>query len=443
MSGPETLDAVVIGANIRGLVTAHLLSSLGYRAALVERGPRLGGADGTFVTPGGARFEYGLHVLDENRSEAATRLFRLAVDDRVHRVQLKRGIVLRGHAMPYAPQPSGMPDELRRMLPGEDLVDDLGDELPTRVNLSRWYGRAFTDLVFDEVLPSYPSEHRHRQFGVDESRLLANIYPWFFPRARRRSRSGDESRAFHDLLRAGVPQHILYPREGGFSGFAEGLLRKLDPARIEVLMGADDLRIELKPGTHTVDAVHAKGRALRARHVFWAGPWEPLCRILGIPCQNVATDRVMLGSFVFDRPATSPWNELLVGDPSFSMARVYFPGLWRESADPLMQVEFAVPKAGDWPEDPAHWRAKWLDDARRLGLIGAAHRLVEFDFKSIDMHFNGFGMEGEALRDADPSAIQPGSNLHPVVPSMANLNLNRYVPRAIAQVSAVLARDPP
>jgi hypothetical protein len=276
---------------------------------------------------------------------------------------------------------------------------------------------------------------------VDESRLLANIYPWFFPRARRRSKSGDESRAFHDRLRAGVPQWILYPREGGFSGFAEGLLRKLDPSRIEVLMGASDLRLELAPGTHTVTAVHAQGRALRARHVFWAGPWEPLCRILGIPCQSVATDRVMLGSFVFDRPATSPYNELLVGDPSFSIARVYFPGRWRESDDPLMQVEFAVPRAADWPADAGHWQAKWLDDARRLGLIGAAHRLVEFDFKSIDMHFNGFGMEGEALRDADPSAIQPGSNLHPVVPSMANLNLNRYVPRALAEVSAVLARE--
>jgi glycine/D-amino acid oxidase-like deaminating enzyme len=441
MSTPETVDAVVIGANMRGLVTAHLLDALGYRAVLIERGPKLGGADGTFVTPGGARFEYGLHVLDEDRSEIATRLFRRAVDDRVHRVRLERGIVLRGQAMPYAPRPSQMPDELRRMLPGEELVDALGDDPPTRANLARHYGRAFTDLVFDEVLPSYPSENRHRRFGVDESRLLANIYPWFFPRAQRRSKSGDESRAFHDRLRNGLPQWILYPREGGFSGFAEGLLRKLDRARIEVLMGADDLRLELAPGSHTVAAVHAKGRVLRARHVFWAGPWEPLCRILGLPCQSVATDRVMLGSFVFDRPATSAFNELLVGDPSFSLARVYFPGRWRESDDPLMQVEFAVPKAEDWPADPEHWRAKWLDDARRLGLIGAQHRLVEFDFKAITMHFNGFGMEGEPLRDADPSAIQAGSNLHPVVPSMANLNLNRYVPRAIAEVGAVLARD--
>lgn len=55
------------------------------------------------------------------------------------------------------------------------------------------------------------------------------------------------------------------------------------------------------------------------------------------------------------------------------------------------------------------------------------------------MHFNGYGAEGEALRDADSALLKRDSNVHPVVPSMANLNLNRYVPRAVRDVTALLA----
>ena len=92
--------------------------------------------------------------------------------------------------MPYAPWPREMPPELRDLLPGDDLVDDIGDELPTRERLGRCYGSGFADLVMEEVLPSFPSEHRHHAFGVDEARLLANVYPWFFPRAAEAVASG-------------------------------------------------------------------------------------------------------------------------------------------------------------------------------------------------------------------------------------------------------------
>jgi len=83
---------------------------------------------------------------------------------------------------------------------------------------------------------------------------------------------------------------------------------------------------------------------------------------------------------------------------------------------------------------------RWLGELRALGLVTAAHGVEEFDFKTVNLHFNAFGMEGEALVDADPALIRAGSNLHPVVPSMANLNLNNYVPRTVADVGAVLAR---
>ena len=188
MTDIEKLDAVVIGANIRGLVATYVLSSLGYKAALIERAPFVGGVDGSFKTPDGSWFEYGMHVLDFGRSDVATKLFSHVVDGNAHRIELTRGIVLRNKIVPYAPKPQELPHELRELLPSDDLIDDIGDELPTRKRLAECYGKEFTDLIFDETLPSLPAENRHRAFDIDEARLLTNIYPWFFPRARRRSR---------------------------------------------------------------------------------------------------------------------------------------------------------------------------------------------------------------------------------------------------------------
>lgn len=436
------LDAVIIGANIRGLVAAHVLTNLGFRIVLLERTQRMGGADATFTTRAGNRFEFGMHVLDYMRSEVATRMFTDVVDGAVQRTTLQRGIVLRGHLMPYAPVPGDMPEELRNMLPGDTLIDDLGDDLPTRARLSCDYGQAFADLIFDEVLPSFPSEYRHRAFGVDEARLLANIYPWFFPRATRSPRSGDASRAFHDKLRAEVPQQILYPRDGGFGGFADGFVNSLKAGGTEILLGAEDLEVDLEPGTHSVRRITAKGRTFQARHYFWATSWPALCQVLELPCQEVATDRVVVGSFLFDRPLSGAYQEILVGDPTFHINRLYFPGRFRQSEEPLLQIEFAFPRAEDRPKDSAHWKERWLKDLKQLGIISDEHEVLDFDFKTAPIHFNAYGMEGVALVDADPGLIRADSNLHSVVPSMANLNLNNHVPRTVADVTAIVCRNP-
>ncbi len=147
----------------------------------------------------------------------------------------------------------------------------------------------------------------------------------------------------------------------------------------------------------------------------------------------------MLGSFRLDRPATSGFHEILVGDPAHPINRIHFPARFRESDEPLVQVEFAVPRSGGWPEDPAHWREQWTASLTRLGVLDAGHKVVEFDYRAFPLHFNGFGAEGEPLRDADPSLLAGDSNVRPVVPSMANLNVNRYVPRAVSYVAAVMA----
>ena len=440
MATTEHFDAIVFGATTRGMVAAYILNMLGYRAVVLERAPDLGGGDGSFQLADGTWFDFGMHVLDENRSEVATRLFLNAIDNDVHRVLLRRAVVLRNKIMPYAPEAAQMPNELRAMLPDTAIFDDLGDQKPNRENLSRCYGEKFTNLIFDEVLPSYPTEHRHLEFGVDESELLVNIYPWFFPRADRSPKSGDESRQFHDRLRDGVDQYVLYPRDGGFGEYCRAFSRKLDSDRVEVITKVGDIRIDVDQETHQFRKVEVLDRCLQADRYFWASSWPELCGLLGVPCQHAATDRIVLGSFRLDRPVLTDFHEILFGDPSHSINRVHFPGAVRGSESVLMQVEFAFPEAESRSTEAEYWRDEWVASLRRLGIIDDSHRITAFDFKTRPLHFNGYGMEGVALQDADPNLIDGRSNVFPVVPSMANLNLNSHIPRDVEYVTSVLAR---
>jgi len=441
MTNDQQLDAVVVGASTRGLVATYALSALGFRAVLLEKASFIGSGDGSFQLSDGTWFDFGMHVLDELRAPVATRLFQHVVRQRVNRLRLKRAIVLRNHIVAYAPEPSGLPDELRKLLNRGDLTDDIGDDLPTRDRLAKYYGPGYADLIYDEVLPSYPTENRHREFGVDESELLVNIYPWFFPRARRTPKRGDISRAFHDKLRSGIDQYIVYPLEGGFGGFGQGFVDSYDPDRIEVVTGASDVEIVREAGRHRIDHITAGGREFRAQRYFWASGWPDLCRLFEVECQNPTTDQIVLGSFRLSEPADTEFHEILCGDPQHKINRISFPGAFRGSSEPLMQVEFAFPVAENRPLDGEIWKNEWLDSLRELRILSERHGVEQFDLKTRPLHFNGYGMEGVKLIDADPSQIDPGSNVYPVVPSMSNLNLNSHIPLDIEYVTRVLTDD--
>jgi hypothetical protein len=146
----------------------------------------------------------------------------------------------------------------------------------------------------------------------------------------------------------------------------------------------------------------------------------------------------VLGSFRLNRPAATDYHEILVGTLGLPINRITLPAAYRDSDEPLLQVEFAFPVAHALPLAPDHWREQWTAALRALNLLDARHTIEELDVRSFPMHFNAFGAEGEPLRDADPAHHRPDSNLHPIVPSMANLNLNNYVPRAVSYVTSVV-----
>ncbi len=436
-SDSQKVDAVVVGGNLCGLVTAYLLGHLGYATVVLERSGRIGGVNASFTTPDGSTFDLGMHVLDYMRSGVTTRLFSHVIGDKLNQVLLKRALVLRGHILPYNPAPVDMPLELCELLPGSELTDDLGTDLPTRERLCQYYG-AYADFIFDEVLPSYRCEQRHKDLGVEEGRLLRNIYPWFFPRAQRKLNTAQESRAFHDRLRRGEDQYILYPSQGGFASFSKAFFTQLG-TNVEVLTDIPDLHFEIEPDTQRVLWLQARNRRFESRHIFWCSAWPALCHLLGLPVQNLATDNLLLGSFRFNEPAISQYNEILIGDPSFHMDRINFPGKFARTNAPQLQVEFAFPVADQsLTLKPTDWQERWLSELHRLGLLTGQHQLEMFDFRSFRMHFNSFGAEGEEIRDADPSLLMAGSNIHPVAPTMQNPNINGSVPLYLKHVIGVL-----
>jgi hypothetical protein len=427
----ENCDAIVVGGNVAGLFVAYMLGQLGYSTKLLEKQPVLGGMDRSFTNRNGRSFDFGLHVLDSLRSDVVTKLFRHVVDNEVHETERRRGIVLRNHVIPYNAVAGDWPEELRELLPDHDLVDEVGDAKPTRRTLARYYGEGFADMIFDEVLASYPSETRQLEFGVEESQLITHIYPWFFPRARLAPVNSNLSRQYHDRKRAGAKEVFLYPRQGGFGGFAEGFRRKLHEIGVEVLTDIPDLHFEMQPAKQRVSRITAQGRQLYAPRVFWCAPGGILCRLLSIDVEDLKPDQFVLGSFEFSRPVDCDYHELILGDPQHLFNRMSFPGKIGRTEDNLCQLEFSYPRhaPGEFVTDERFWKEKWLASLRKMGIVDGANEPVDFDLKTVPLVYNCYGVEGKKQPDFEIGELHPESNLRPVLLSVNNININTRIPQ--------------
>jgi hypothetical protein len=433
---PERFDAIVVGGNLAGLVTTHVLSSWGFRTALVERAPRVGGVDGSFQNANGRWFDFGLHALDELRSELVTRFFESTLGGAVHRLERHRAIVLRGELVPYNVYAKDWPEALRALLlyGGErPLVDDIGAAAPTRERLARCYGNGFADLIYDEVLPSYPADQRHAQLGVAAEKLLVNIYPWFFPRSERERVALNASRIYQDAVREQPCETMLYPDAGYFGAFPEAIAERCRAQGAELLLGAADLRVDYRTATRRVESVRARGRELAAPRVYWCAPPAALCELIGEPIPNATPDTFVLGSFEYDRPVRCDYSELIVGDPEHRLNRVSFPGKLALGEDNLVQCEFAFPTAAPgWSAKPAEWLADFALSLARLGIVDARARITDSSLKLVPIFYNVYGAEGRELPPLDfSSALGEGSNLRPVLPTYQKVNINTRVPQIV------------
>lgn len=435
----ETCDAIVIGANLGGLSISYLLASYGYSVRTIEKAPFIGGIDRSFQNRNGRLFDFGIHALDYMRSEFTTRMMMHAIDHDVFTLERKRGIVHRSHVIPYNADKSDWPDELASMLPSGELFDDLGSGRPTRENLARYYGEAFTDYIFEETLASYPSETRHLDFGVEEWELMVNIYPWFFPRARRTPSDATVSRIYHDKARGGQREILVYPKQGGFGSFAQGFARKIEALGGEIVTGAGDLFVDYDTAAGQVRGVEAAGRRFEAPRVYWCGPVSALGELLGRPCPDVASDVFVLGSLEFESPIQCDYTELIFGDPEHLINRASFPAKFTRTPDNLVQLEFAYPRQSDaYESKESFWLERWVWSLQRLGIVKPENRVVDFDLKLAPMLYNSYGIDGVEMPEVDFSDILPAdSNLRPVLPTIRKININTRLP----QYLEFLAKD--
>ncbi len=426
----RTLDALVVGGNLAGLFVAHTLASWGFRTRLVETSDHLGGWDRSFRNRLGSEFDLGVHALAYRRSELVTRFFEEILEGRVRRIDVARAIVIRNHVIPYHAKASSWPGPLRALLPDGEVLDDLGDEPPSRERLSGIYGAAFADLIFDEVLRSYPSEARHLRFGVPESQLLTNIHPWFFPRARRPG--AEDSTRFQDRIRRGeLAEQALYPEAGSFGAFPAALHRRLLDMGVEVTTGAKDLHLDVEPDSGQVRSVRAAGLSLHPERVYWCGSVDELHRQLDQPAPSYTPDRFVLASLEFEKPIEAQWTEIIVGDPEHRIDRISFRGRFAGIENRLVQVEFAYP-AGDprFDAKEPEWLERTLRSLTRLGLLRDDNRLLDFDLKIVPILYNAFGIEGQRFPEVD-YRLPPGSNLRPVLPTLRKININTRLPQFI------------
>lgn len=440
LTEPEPVDAIVVGSNLAALVFAYLLSGWGYRVALVDRSAQVGGMDRSFRNANGRSFDFGFHGLAYMRSEFVTKLFTAVMDGAVRQVEHRRGMVLRGYRVPYNAAREEWPAELQALLRPGELVDTIGSAPPTRERLAVAYGSGFADFVYDEVLASYPSEIRHLAFGVEAWRLLVNLYPWFFPQARR-ARGEGGSRGYQDSVREGRRESLLYPAEGGFAGFAEGLRRRLEERGVELLLGADDYAVEFDARAGRIRWLRSAGRRLTAPRVYWCASPASLCGLLGQPLPALDPDLFVLGSFEFDRPIRCDFTELIVGDPEHAINRISFPAKLTGGTDSLVQLEFSYPRATDRYDDkPRYWLDQWTRSLRALGIVGSEHQLLDFDFKAVPLLYNCYGAEGQAMPELELPVLPADTNLRPVLPSLRKININTRVPEYLRFLADDLCR---
>lgn len=444
MARAECFDSIVIGGSTAGLVLGYLLGNYGQRVAILEKSPQVGGIDASFRNRNGRLFDVGLHVLDYMRSEFTTRLFQHVIGGRYHKMERLRAMVIEGHLVPYNALPEQWPRDLQESLRDGQIVDDIGTDAPTRERLADCYGDKFAGIVYDRILPSYPSEHWHAQFGVDESELMSAIYPWFCPRVPRGEGARDASRSYQDRIRAQQKEYLLYPDEGGFGSFARAFQRHINDGPGEVVTGIKDMDIDYDAQSQTIRKVTADGRELRAQRVFWCAPAPGLCQLMGIEHPNYKCDHFLLGSFEFDRETTCRYNELLVGDPDHFINRISFPGKLAQERDDLLQIEFCYPlKDGSRAMSAEEWRDHWVASLKTLGIISQDTRVVDFDLKTFPIRYNAYGVDGKKVDAVDLGELSPESNLVPVLPAPGNVNINTRVPmylRFLAEELTQVAR---
>lgn len=444
------VDNLIIGAGLVGAVTARTLERRGERGILVERSADPGGVNGSFTDGLGNWFDHGRHIISHDRSSFTTEFVTDVLRGSLRRFDLKRGIVVRGHLIPYAATLAHWPEPLQRLI---DLDPEARIGLgATRAEFARAYGRRWADLVFDEMMHAYPVLEWQRQRGVTEERLTRWLFPWFFPRSgvEEAPNTGDragvyseESRRYHYECRHAEPprETVLYPREGGFGRLVHAMLEDSQPD-FDLYLGAEDIDIDVDPERLVVHSVTAGGGRYHADRVFWCAPLPVLCRYLGWRLPQGEPQWELLGSFTFEAPVDNGHHEILFADPAYPIRRINFPGLIAGGQrSQALQVEYTT--LGDEARrDGGEWRSIWLASLRELGIVRADQEPVFFDFKRVSRGVVSTEDLGAFLKGCEQAIDRAQGNLVAPHLAVASDNNARLIPKVHRFVERVLSVNP-
>lgn len=445
------VDNLIIGAGLVGAVTARILARHGEQGVLVERNPDPGGVNGSFSDGRGNWFDHGRHVINYDRSDFTTEFVSEVLGGRVRRFDLARGVVLRGHLIPYAAELDDWPEPLRERVRVDPAASvRLGS---SRDEFARAYGDWFANLAFDEMMAAYPVLRWQRERGIPEERLMRWLFPWFFPRSeveappepeREAGVYSPESRRYHyDRRHADPPREpVLYPEDGGFGALVQALLDEAHPG-LEVHLGVEDIDIDIDPETLQVRGVTAGGIRYRPRRVFWCAPLPVLCRYLGWALPAGEPQWELLGSFTFDRPVDQGYHEILFADPEHRIRRINFPGLIAGGgSSQTLQVEYTT--LGDEARlDADEWRSRWLGSLRELGLLGADEEPIFFDFKRVSRGVVSTEDLGGFLEECERAIDAATGNLVAPHLAVASDNNARLIPKVHRHVESALGSAVP
>lgn len=424
---------VIIGGGLSGLISANICSHLGIDTIILEKSNFLGGGNKSKIDNYGNIFDYGYHALDENRSILTTNFFKKVLKNEFFKFDLNRGIVLKDNLFAYNEKFSKWPKKLQDNFKINSSEDNLVHNI-NRKNISKIYGKEFTNYACDEILKSYPSIKWSLDHGGKEEDFIGFVYPWFFPKKNKKFLRNSEWDHFHDKKRNSSKQYVLYPKSGGFQGFVDAIVDDIDMKYCKIKKNIKNLKIKTNSKTNNIESVYANGQLIQGDVFFWCNSPISLSKILKIPLkftQSGQPQTLIFGNFVFEKNISSKFHEILVGSLDHHINRISFPGKIMQKNNNLLQVEYSFPN-DEFSLNKNYWKKTWLSSLYNLGIVKNENSLNSFNFISEnrgfvsrhDLQFLTNSLKNELMKSLGFNVVLPSFNLGPE-------NINRVIPEVI------------
>ena len=226
------------------------------------------------------------------------------------------------------------------------MNDNIKNSL-SRKAISKIYGKKFTDFAFDEIANSYPSIKWSLENGGKEEDFFGLIYPWFFPRKNKSVSRDSEWDSFHDKKRKSKEHYVLYPKNNGFQGFVDAIIKDINMDYCTIKKNVKKLEINTNPKTNDISNIKINNKLISGDLYFWCASPISLVKTLKInlnPSNLGLSQKIIFGNFVFENSIKSNFHEILVGSLEHKINRISFPGKIMKNKNNLIQVEFAFPE---------------------------------------------------------------------------------------------------